>query len=152
MKTPLWLSKSGRSTRASVIGVLLAVALLLFYPFQTTIVPEWTLKVVDEEGAAVREVNVTEHWQHFLLENEAHEELKPVADNGAVEFPARTIRASLMRRGVATIRRIKQGGWRARRSPAASIVVWGNKAYATTVAVYDASHLPQSHVTVPSLK
>lgn len=152
MKTPLWLSKSGRSTRASVIAALLAVALLLFYPFQTTIVPEWTLKVVDEEGAAVREVNVTEHWQHFLLENEAHEELKPVADNGSVEFPARTIRASLMRRGVATIRRIEHGGWRARRSPAASIVVWGNKEYATTVAVYDASHLPQSHVTVPSLK
>lgn len=152
MKIPLWLSKSGRSTRASVIGALLAVALLLFYPFQTTIVPEWTLKVVDEEGAAVREVNVTEHWQHFLLESEAHEELKPVADNGAVKFPARTIRASLMRRGVATIRRIKHGGWRARRSPAASVVVWGNKDYATTVAVYDSSHLPQSHVTVPSLK
>lgn len=135
-----------------MIGVLSAGMFLLFYPFQTTIVPEWSLKVVDEEGAAVREVNVTEHWQHFLLESAAHEELKRVADNGAVNFPARTIRASLVRRGLATISRIKNAGWRARRSPAASIVVWGNKDYATTIAVYDAAHLPQSHVIVPTLK
>lgn len=132
--------------------MLLAVVFLLLFPFKTTIVPEWTLKVVDEEGAAVRDINVTEHWQHFLLESAAHEELQRVGENGAAKFPERTIRASLLRRGLATISRIKSSGWRARRSPAASIVVWGNKDYATTVAVYDPSHLPQSHVTVPSLK
>jgi hypothetical protein len=152
MKIPLWLSKSGRSTRASAAGALLAVVLLLLYPFKTTIVPEWSLKVVDEEGAAVRDINVTEHWQHFLLETGSHEELQRVGDNGTVKFPARTIHASLMRRGLATISRIRGAGWRARRSPAASIVVWGNKDYATTVAVYDSSHLPQSHVMVPSIR
>lgn len=152
MRIPPWLSKSGRSTRASVVGALLAVVLLLLYPFQTTIVPEWSLKVVDEEGGAVGDINVTEHWQHFLLEAAAQEELKRAGDNGSVKFPARTIRASLIRRGLATISRIKSAGWRARRSPAASIVVWGNEGYATTVAVYDPSQLPQSHVIVPSLK
>ena len=152
MKIPLWLSKSGRSTRASSAGALLAVVLLLLYPFKTTIVPEWSLKVVDEDGAAVRDINVTEHWQHFLLESAAQEEMQRVEDNSAVKFPARTIRASLMRRALATISRIKGAGWRARRSSAASIVVWGNKDYATTVAVYEPSHLPQSHVMVPSIR
>lgn len=152
MKTPVWLLKAGRSTQASIAGVLLLLLLLLFYPFQTTIVPEWSLKVVDEEGAPVRDVNVTEHWQHFLLEGSSHEEMRRVQDNGAVSFPDRTIRASLVRRGLATIGRIKQDGWRARRSAAASVVVWGNKDYATTVAVYIPSELPQSHVMVPSIK
>jgi hypothetical protein len=152
MKTPAWLLKAGRSTQASIAVGLLLVLLLLFYPFQTTIVPEWSLKVVDEEGAPVRAVNVTEHWQHFLLEASSHEEMRRVQDNGAVSFPERTIRASLVRRGMATIGRIKQDGWRARRSPAASVVVWGNKDYATTVSVYFPSDLPQSHVMVPSIK
>jgi len=152
MKTPAWLLKAGRSTQASIAVGLLLVLLLLFYPFQTTIVPEWSLKVVDEEGAPVRAVNVTEHWQHFLLEASSHEEMRRVQDNGAVSFPERTIRASLVRRGIATIGRIKQDGWRARRSPGASIVVWGNAGYATTVEVYVPSELPQSHVMVPSIR
>jgi hypothetical protein len=133
-------------------GAVLLVLLLLFYPFQTTVVPEWSLKVVDEEGAAVRDVNVTEHWQHFLLESWSHEEMRQVQENGAVSFPDRTIRASLLRRGIATVSRIKRDGWRARRSPAASVVVWGNKNYATTVAVYFPSAPPQSHVMVPSIR
>ena len=152
MKTPAWLLKAGRSTQASIAVGLLLVLLLLFYPFQTTIVPEWSLKVVDEEGALVRDVSVTEHWQHFLLEASSHEEMRRVQDNGAVSFPERTIRASLVRRGIATIGRIKQDGWRARRSPGASIVVWGNAGYATTVEVYVPSELPQSHVMVPSIR
>lgn len=152
MKTPLELFRTGRSTQIAAVVFILFILFLLFYPFQTTIVPEWSLKVVDEEGAAVRDVNVTEHWQHFLLESGAHEDVRRVTENGAVSFPERKIRASLMRRGMATVGRIKRDGWRARRSPAASVVVWGNPGYATTVAVYTPSKLPQSHVMVPTIR
>ena len=152
MKTPLGLFRTGRSTAAAAVIVIALALFLLFYPFQTTIVPEWSLRVVDEEGAAVRNVNVTEHWQHFLLESSAHEDVRLVTENGAVSFPERTIRASVVSRGLATISRIKRDGWRARRSPAASVVVWGNPGYATTVAVYFPSVLPQSHVIVPSIR
>lgn len=151
MKNSLWRFRLGRSARL-VVALVLAAFLPLFYPFQTTIVPEWSLKVVDEEGAAVKDINVTEHWQHFLLEKSSHEDVRRVGDNGVVSFPVRNIRASLVRRGIATIGRIKSDGWRARRSPAASVVVWGNKSYATTVAVYNHSDLPQSHVVVPAIK
>ena len=152
MKTPLGLFRTGRSTATAAVVVITIALLLLFYPFQTTIVPEWSLRVVDEEGAAVRNVNVTEHWQHFLLESSAHEDVRQVTESGAVSFPERTIRASLVSRGLATIGRIKRDGWRARRSPAASVVVWGNPGYATTVAVYFPSVLPQSHVIVPTIE
>ena len=152
MKTPLWLFRTGRGTRTAIVVFILFILSLLLYPFQTTIVPEWSLKVVDEEGAIVRNVNVTEHWQHFLLESSSHEDARRVGENGAVSFPGRTIRASLVRRGFATIGRIKRDGWRARRSPAASVVVWGNPGYATTVAVYIPSAPPPSHVMVPSIR
>ena len=152
MSIPSWLAKSGRSFWVSVAGTSLLALLLLFYPFQTSIVPAWSLKVVDEDGGVVRDVNVTEHWQHFLLELSSHEEVRTVATDGSVSFPERAIRASLLRRAVATIERIKNDGWRARRSPAASVVVWGNKGYATTVAVYNPAELPQSHVIVPIIR
>lgn len=152
MKTPLGLFRSGRTTRTAIVVFIFIILFLLFYPFQTTIVPEWSLKVVDDEGAVVRDVNVTEHWQHFLLENSSHEDLRRVGENGAVSFPERTIRASVVRRGLATIGRIKRDGWKARRSPAASVVVWGNPSYATTVEVYVPSKLPQSHVMVPIIR
>jgi hypothetical protein len=152
MKTTLGLFRTGRSTGTAAVVFIVIALVLLFYPFQTTIVPEWSLRVVDEEGAAVRNVNVTEHWQHFLLESLAHEDVRQVSENGAVSFPERTIRASVVSRGLATISRIKRDGWRARRSPAASVVVWGNPGYATTVAVYFPSALPQSHVIVPTIR
>ena len=152
MKTPLGLFRSGRSTRTAGVVFILFILFLLLYPFQTTIVPEWSLKVVDEEGAVVRDINVTEHWQHFLLESSSHEDARRIGENGAVSFPARTIRASLVRRGLATIGRINRDGWKARRSPAASIVVWGNPGYATTVETYVPSKLPQSHLMVPIIR
>lgn len=152
MKTPLGLFRSGRTTRTAIVVFIFIILFLLFYPFQTTIVPEWSLKVVDDEGAVVRDVNVTEHWQHFLLESSSHEDARRVGENGAVSFPERTIRASVVRRGLATIGRIKRDGWKARRSPAASVVVWGNPSYATTVEIYVPSKLPQSHVMVPIIR
>ena len=151
MKIPRWISKSGPHYR----GALVALAVLLFillFPFKTTIVPDWSLKVVDEEGAPVGDINVTEHWQHYLLESSSHEELQRAGGNGLVSFQERSIRASLLRRAWATINRIGEDGWQARRMPAASVVVWGNKGYATTVAVYIPTQLPQSHVMVQTIR
>ena len=86
MKTPLGFFRSGRSTRTASVVFILFILFWLFYPFQTTIVPEWSLKVVDEEGAVVRDVNVTEHWQHFLLESSSHEERPPGWGTRCSEF------------------------------------------------------------------
>lgn len=151
MKISRWISNSGPHARSALVALLVLLFILLF-PFRTTIVPDWSLKVVDEEGAAVGDINVTEHWQHYLLERSSHEEVQRAGGNGLVSFPERSIRASLVHRAWATINRIWEDGWQARRMPAASIVVWGNPGYATTVAVYVSSELPQSHVMVPTIK
>jgi hypothetical protein len=151
MKTPRWISKSGSHARGAVVALLLLL-LILLYPFETTIEPEWSLKVVNDAGAAVGDIKVTEHWQHYLLESSSHEETRKAGANGAVTFPPRSIWASLLGRGWAAINRIRKDGWHARLSPAASVVVWGHKNYATTVAVYFPKAPPQSHVMVPSIQ
>lgn len=152
MKTLRWISALAPRVRAAIATFLLLLLVVFVYPFKTTIVPEWNLKVVDDSGVALGEINVTEHWQHYLLESAAHEESQRTSQDGFVSFPARAIRASLLGRGWATVSRIKQDGRRARRMPVASIVVWGSKDYATTVTVYAPNELPQSHIVVQSLR
>ena len=102
-----------------------------------TIVPRWRLRVVDDSGALVRDIKVTQHWQHYLVEAEGHEELRGPDANGAVDFPERTVRASVASRVLARVRRIGSSGTAARSDPYASVVVWGNREYETVVAVYE---------------
>src|ERR1700730_9714395 len=55
---------------------LLIVAIVLVYPFQTTVAPAWHLRVVDDTGVAVAGMKVTEHWQHNSLESVGHEDFE----------------------------------------------------------------------------
>ena len=128
-----------------------AVLLLAFflYPFKTTIVPRWRLKVVDESRVlGVPDIRVTEHWQHYLLESEGHEEMQKANQNGLVDFPARTIRASLASRVMRTIFNFASQGANAKSGPYASIVVWGSSDYETTVAVYTPETSTQTDIVV----
>lgn len=72
------------------------MALLLLYPFETTVVPEWRLRIVDEEGNAIRMTAVKEVWQHSTIESASHEEDSITDNDGYVTFPRRTVRGSLL--------------------------------------------------------
>ncbi|MGH9906819.1 MAG: hypothetical protein ACRD8U_14705 [Pyrinomonadaceae bacterium] len=145
---------SSLSPRVQVaFAVVPALCLVtLFFPFKTTIVPEWRLRVVDQAGAPVPGINVTEHWQHFLLESVGHEELRQTGIDGTVSFSGRTIRASLLRRLLATLSSLATEGFRAKRRPGASVVIWGSKDHATTVETYDDEQAPLSEIVVHSFK
>jgi len=128
-----------------------AVLLLAFflYPFKTTIVPRWRLNVVDETRVlGVPDIRVTEHWQHYLLESEGHEEMQKTNQNGLVDFPARAIRASLASRIMRTIFNFARPGANAKSGPYASVVVWGSSDYETTVAVYQPDTPTQTEIIV----
>jgi len=131
--------------------VLLVLLLVLIYPFQTTIVPHWRFLVVNDHGIPVRAMNVTEHWRHYMLESEGHEEISRTEDDGQVNFPARTIRASLLRRMAARINKAAGSSGQARIDASASVVLWGSKQYETTVAIYSDPNPPQSEISVRSL-
>lgn len=149
-----WVSDRWRSSKRFRIGVVVALVVLLvalLYPFETTLVPQWNLRIVDDSGAPVREINVTEHWQNYLLESEGHEEAKATNQDGFVSFRARNIRASVANRVFAWINKLGSQN-RGRPVRYGSVVVWGSKNYETTVAVYSGEGLPQAEVCAQRLR
>ena len=63
MRKKLWLP---------ILAVLLTA---LLYPFETTIVPQWRVQVVDKAGTPLSGVAVAEHWSHSSLEHDGLDEL-----------------------------------------------------------------------------
>ena len=122
--------------------------LLLLYPFETTTVPQWNLRVVDAAGTPVPEINVTEHWQNYLLESEGHEEVQTTNQDGRVSFVARSIRASLVRRLLARIGRFGSSANRARPIHYGAVVVWGSRSHETRVSIYQGEETPQAEIRV----
>lgn len=76
------------------MGVLLAA--LLLYPFETTVVPEWKVRVVDELGKPMIGMAVREGWEHSSIESHRHEQDLTTDTEGSVTLPRRTIRANLL--------------------------------------------------------
>jgi hypothetical protein len=155
MKFIRWISdlrRQGYRSRIAFTAALVLFLVTFLYPFKTTIVPRWNLRVVDDAGAPVREINVTEHWQHYPLESFGHEEAQTTNQNGLVSFGLRSIRASLARRLIAWISNIAIHANQGRRDPYSAIVVWGSKGHATTVAVYSGKEMPQAEIQVQRLR
>jgi hypothetical protein len=138
-----------RRWRVLFAGAIVLLLAFFLYPFKTTIVPRWRLNVVDETRVqGVPDIRVTEHWQHYLLESEGHEEMQKTDQSGLVDFPARTIRASLGSRILRTIINFARQGANAKSGPYASVVVWGSFDYETTVAVYQPEAPTQTEIVV----
>lgn len=105
-----------------IISGLIALALL--YPFQTTVIPAWTIRVVCENGAPVGREFVKQGWAHYTLESYSHTEDQRTDDDGYVTFPERTIRAGLLQRGVYTVwskaLTLAHGSY----GPSADVIAW----------------------------
>jgi hypothetical protein len=138
---------SPRTHKIIACGILV-LALILLYPFQTTVVPLWELQVVDDTGASVSGMKVTQHWQHNSLEDVGHEDLKLTNAEGKVVFISRKIRASLITRASAPILKLVREGSGAKLGPYASVVVWGSNNKETNVAIYEVGETPPSQIVV----
>jgi len=147
-KTSEWLKR----WRAWLAGAVVLLLLILFFPFQSSIVPLWQVRVIDEAGSAVRGINVTEHWQHYLIESDGHEEMRQTDESGIVAFPARTVRAGLVTRWVDAVLNVVQQREKARFDPYASLVIWGSRDHETAVAVYTPATAPQDKVIIHRIR
>ena len=80
-----------------MITIVLLV-IIVVYPFETTVVPAWGFRVVDEEGKPYVGKQVRQLWKHYSLEFESGQngEFQVTDSEGFVSFPERTIRASLL--------------------------------------------------------
>lgn len=137
-----------RAVKVALIIVLVLALGFVLYPFQSTTAPEWTFQVVDDRGAPVSGINVTEHWQHYLIEDEGHEELKTTDATGGVSFPARTVRASLANRFLRTVRSFSKTGIERRRDAYASVVIWGSKNHELTTFIREPSGAAPEKIVV----
>ena len=113
-----------RSERIRLLSFLAVIAAVTVLPFETTVVPAWRIRVVDEAGNPIAGVNAREHWQHYTVETRGHEELLITDENGYVSFPARSVRASILDRIIGVIRNIATTAIHTSFGPHAHVVVW----------------------------
>lgn len=78
-----------------LVGALVLLVVLL-YPFQTTVVPEQHVLVVNQDMRPIKGVLVRQIWQHYSLERRGHEEDVLTDVEGRVTFPKRTMRSNLV--------------------------------------------------------
>ena len=50
-----------------VLGIAAFVAVVALYPFESTVVSEWTLEVRDVDGNLCQNMRVTERWAQYSL-------------------------------------------------------------------------------------
>jgi hypothetical protein len=115
---------------------LLLGLLISLYPFETTVVPEWRVRVADEVGNPLKKTIVSEHWKHYSIESEGHEAEAITDGDGYITFPPRTIKASLLIRVIGLIRNVFKTGIHASFGPSAYLIVSGDMDSITTNADY----------------
>src|SRR5689334_16102098 len=100
-----------------IFATICALLLVLFVPFDTKLLAPWKVEVTDLKGVACSNMLVTQSWGHYrlYLDGNYSSEYRVTDANGYVQFPERTISASLARRivmPIATrIATIMHGGW-----------------------------------------
>jgi hypothetical protein len=98
-----WMASTKR--RYLIFAISCLTAALLFYPFESAVIPTWKLQVVDVNENACRDMSVTQSWGHYslYLDGGGGSDDRFTDINGYVEFPERTIRASLLRRTIVPV-------------------------------------------------
>jgi|GEM_PF-2023701 len=88
--------------RLIIIGLVVVIVVLIgFVRFEITIVPAWSITVVDEDGSPYVGQRVDEFWADYNLELEAgHGEERWTNEHGKIDFPRRALRLSFMERGI----------------------------------------------------
>lgn len=78
----------------------------LIVPFETTLVPAWRVQIVDENGNKYRDHVVRQFCYDYTLDlspcSAKDDSYKLTDQHGFVEFPERTVRASMVNRIYAT--------------------------------------------------
>jgi hypothetical protein len=92
-------------------AIIVLVVVLLVYPFKVTVVPEWNVKVVDENGKPLAGAYVEEFARQWTVDYDHHEAVCTNV-NGEAKFSRETVRV-----GVA----VHAAEWVSRLGPHASL-------------------------------
>lgn len=88
-----------------IVVVMTLSAIGSIIPFQSTVVPAWKIRVIDETGRPYAGMSVSQAWKHYSLELEGGEnmETRQTDEAGYVEFPQRTLKLSLLSRALRSV-------------------------------------------------
>jgi len=104
---------------------LCGILLILFYPFEQTVVPAAHIQVVDGAGRLGPNLFAKQEWFDVTVEESQHVDYSRSDENGYVTFPRRSVRAPLALRIVNTVWRIGTQGHHASIGSSAAITVYG---------------------------
>jgi hypothetical protein len=85
--------------------IIIVLAILLFTPFPTVIVPKWGLRVFDVNRNVCANKEVTQTWAHYsiYIVGDFQSEHRRTNGEGYVEFPERKIWAPIILRVVSAV-------------------------------------------------
>jgi len=92
-----------RIIKPQVIIVAIFLAVVLLVPFETIVVPQWTIHAIDQHGNSVSGVPILESWRQYSFEPAGHEETLTTNDAGYVNFAVRKAKSNLLMRTLRTI-------------------------------------------------
>ena len=102
--------------------LLLVLAVVLLYPFESMVAPARNVLVITEDSRAVQGAKVRQIWQNYSIETTGHEEDSFTGEDGRVSFPRRTIRATLLWRGYRVLANVLTQGVHASFGPRSDIL------------------------------
>lgn len=133
----------GRRRFFLIVGVFACVAAL--YPFKDTVVPAWSVQVVDTSGNPVPKVAIRQVWRNYSTEFEDHREDSVTDEKGYATFPTRTGRACAQQRVfvcLSNARALAHAGW----GPHSFVLVLAGPDYLSDDCSYHGSGQPPSRV------
>jgi hypothetical protein len=94
----------------TLLIVALACAVLATIQRSTLSVPAWSIRFVDQLGRPLAGLRVQQSWQDYSLEDAPHVAVETTNGSGVAVFPARYVRASLLKRLLGPLESFLFGG------------------------------------------
>jgi hypothetical protein len=90
------LGRSKWKPGAVLVASLALVAALLFSPWETVVVQEWKIQILDESGHPIKNVPLREMWSDPAVESFDHTVDLTTDADGFVVFPRRMVKANTL--------------------------------------------------------
>ena len=76
-------------SRPLIVVLICLVIFVILAPIETSVIPQWTVQVVDVNGTACANMRVTQSWGHYrlYLDGNSSSDDRLTDLNGYVQFP-----------------------------------------------------------------
>jgi hypothetical protein len=97
-------------SRTLVVGAAVFMLAVVFYPAQVTIVPRYTVRVLDADGLPFPGIRVIQTWQEYSIQADGRDDALTANGEGYARFPVRNVRASVSKRVIGCIHQFREYG------------------------------------------